>query len=345
MPRPTTSPRMIACSVFVVGWLAGIAHAADRPHFYVFFNRDRERIAEESFLSTPAIEGAQLKYTWRQLEPQKDQYEFADVRHDLEFLTSKGKRLFIQVQDASFDPSIVPIPRYLLNDPQYHGGADKQYNIPNDDEAHATPAGWVARRWDPAVRERFHRLLLALGREFDGKIEGINLPETAVDFGETGRLFPKGFTPRGYRDAVFENMAALKRAFPKSVTLQYANFMLEEKGDTERAYLRSVYEKAAELKVGVGGPDLLPYRPGQMSNSYPLLREFAGRVPSGIAVQEGNYANVNPKTHRRVTLPELVDFGTEYLKVDYIFWCTEEPFYSRDLMPFLRAERGKTPPK
>jgi hypothetical protein len=82
-----------------------------------------------------------------------------------------------------------------------------------------------------------------------------------------------------------------------------------------------------------------------MSNSYPLLREFAGRVPSGIAVQEGNYANVNPKTHRRVTLPELVDFGTEYLKVDYIFWCTEEPFYSRDLMPFLRAERGKTPPK
>jgi hypothetical protein len=325
--------------------LGGVATAADPPHFYIFFNRDRERIAEESFLNTPAIEGAQLKYTWRQLEPQKDQYEFGDTRHDLAFLTSKGKRLFIQIQDASFDPAIVLVPRYLLNDPQYHGGADKQYNIPNDDEERATPAGWVARRWDPPVRDRFHQLLLALGREFDGKIEGINLPETAVDFGETGRLYPKGFTPRAYRDAVVANMTAMKRAFPKSVALQYANFMPEEKGDAERAYLRSVYEKAAELKVGVGGPDLLPYKPGQMRHSYALLREFAGRVPTGIAVQEGNYAHENPRTHRRVTIPELVEFGTAYLKVDYIFWCTEEPFYSRDLMPFLQARRGTPPPK
>jgi len=29
----------------------------------------------------------------------------------------------------------------------------------------------------------------ALGKEFDGKIEGINLSETAIDVGETGKLF------------------------------------------------------------------------------------------------------------------------------------------------------------
>src|SRR6476469_8134424 len=131
----TPSPGAIACCLFIVSSFSGVAAAAQGPHFYIFFNRQRERIAEESFLNTPAIEGAQLKYTWRQLEPQKDQYEFADLRHDLEFLNSKGKRLFIQIQDASFDVAIVPVPRYLLNEPQYHGGADKQYDIVNDDEA------------------------------------------------------------------------------------------------------------------------------------------------------------------------------------------------------------------
>jgi hypothetical protein len=119
--------------------------------------------------------------------------------------------------------------------------------------------------------------------------------------------------------------------------MQYANFMPEEPGDERLTYLRDVYEKAAALKVGLGGPDLLPYRPGQMRHSYPLLREFAGRVPTGIAVQDGNYASQNPRTAKPVTLAELKEFGTDYLRVKYIFWCTEEPYYSRDLVPSLRA--------
>jgi len=209
------------------------------------------------------------------------------------------------------------------------------------------PAGWVARRWDPVVQVRFHKLLAALGREFDGKIEGINLPETAVSFGESGRLYPKGFTPALYRDAVVTNMIALKRAFPKSVRMQYANFMPGEwLPEKDHGYLLSVYERARELGVGVGGPDLLPYKPGQMKHCYPFLRQSAGQVPNGIAagqvptgiaVQEGNYKHENPKTGSQVTIAELVGFAKGELKVDYIFWCTEEPYYSRDLVPYLRA--------
>jgi hypothetical protein len=300
-------------------------------HHYVFFNRDRERISETSFLETKAFEGAQLKYTWRQLEHAKDEYDFSDIQHDLAFLDSKGKKLFIQIQDVSFDAAIVPLPRYLLNDPQFHGGANQQYDIPADDETKAIRAGWVSRRWDPPVRERFQKLLQALGKEFDGKVEGINLPETALDFGATGQLYPPGFTDEIYRDAVFSNMAALKRAFPKSVAMQYANFMHDP------AALRDIYVRAKELKVALGGPDLMPYKPGQMQNSYPLLREFSGSVPTGIAVQEGNYEHVNPRTGKQVTIAETIDFAREYLKVDYVFWCTQEPYYSRDLIPFLRS--------
>lgn len=330
--------KLMRCA-FVI-WLCCGSVAAKGVHHYVFFNRDRERISDASFTGTPAFEGAQLKYTWRELEPERDAYDFSAVRKDLAFLTSKGKKLFIQLQDVSFDQSIVNVPRYLQRDAQYSGGADRDYQIEGDDEARAVAAGWVARRWDPAVRERFHKLLFALGKEFDGKIEGINLPETAVSFGDSGRLFPKGFTFESYRDAVHTNMEVLKRAFPKSVAMQYANFMPGEwLPGKDKSYLRGVYGRAKELRVSVGGPDLLPYRPGQMKHSYPLIKEYDGIAPTGVAVQWGNYEQQNPRTGKRVTIPELVEFATDYLKVDYIFWCTQEPFYSGQLIPLLKRDK------
>jgi hypothetical protein len=303
---------------------------------YVFFAHERERITEKSFLETPAFEGAQLKYTWRELEPEKDQYDFSSIRKDLAFLTSHGKKLFIQLQEVSFDAKWKLVPNYLLT-PEYHGGVAPQYD--NDvDEDHPRIAGWVARRWDPPVQSRFQKLLDALGKEFDGKIEGINLPETSVVFGKTAKLFADGFTYETYRDAIITNMKALKRAFPKSVVMQYANFMPGEwLPDNDKSYLRTVYEEARNLRVGVGGPDLLPFRWGQRNHSYPLIRASAGSVPTGIAVQDGNYADEDRRTHKRASVAELLKFATEELNVDYIFWCTEEPYYSKELIPFLRG--------
>ena len=122
--------------------------------------------------------------------------------------------------------------------------------------------------------------------------------------------------------------------------MQYANFMPGEwLPQTDRSYLRSVYQHAKKLNVGVGGPDLLPYKPGQMSHCYPLIRQSAGEVPTGIAAQQGNYQYRNPKTGQPVTISELIKFAAEYLKADYIFWCTEEPFYSQKLIPFLQSQK------
>lgn len=328
---------LLVLSALAVCWSAPGAEV----HHYVFFGFDRERVFDAAFLRTTRFQGAQLKYSWRELERDLDVYDFSSIERDLGFLTSNGKRLFVQLQDVTFNPTIINVPKYLLNDARYGGGAAKQYAIPDDDEGRAAPEGWVARRWDSAVQERFHRLLAALGRQFDGRIEGINLAETAVSFGESGRLFPEGFSPSRYRDAILTNMQALKRSFPKSVTMQYANFMPGEwLPGHDRGYLRSVYEEAESLKVGVGGPDLLPFKRGQLAHSYPLIRASAGIVPTGIAVQEGNYASVNPETGERVGVQELTRFATEHLKVDYMFWCNEEPFYSRDLIPFLQASAG-----
>ena len=324
--------RFLWCAALL--WFCCDTIAAGVLHHYVFFNRDRERIREKAFLETKAIEGAQLKYTWRQLEPEKDRYDFSAIREDLAFLSSHGKKLFVQLQDVSFDPSIVNVPRYLVQDAEYNGGAGQQY-----DEAKGIGEGWVARRWDRAVQERLHELFVALGKEFDGRIEGINLAETAIGFGKSGRKFPQGFSFEGYRDAIIENMRALKRAFPTSVAMQYANFMPGEwlPGD-DKGYLRSVYTAARESKAGVGGPDLLPFRPGQLNHSYPLIRDAAGIVPTGIAVQDGNYEHKDPKTGKRVTIAGLVQFANDNLKLNYIFWSAQEPFYANELIPFLQDQ-------
>ena len=331
-------PKVLIFSVFIL--LSTVATSAKPIHHYVYFAMDRERLKNTiSFLENKNFEGAQIAYAWRQLEPGEDEYDFSLIREDLAFLSAKGKKLFVQIQDVSFSEKWIFVPKYLLKDPQFGGGADKQYNYKFVDhrETDVKVLGWMARRWDENVRDRFKKLLLALGKEFDGKIEGVNLSETAYSVGDTGALFPKGFTFEKYRDGVIANMKALKEAFPKSVVLVYANFMPGEWLPTEdKGYLRAVYDAAKKIHVGVGGPDLIPYKQGQMNHSYPLIRAWSDAVPVGVAVQDGDYNPINPRTGKEVTINEIIQFGKDYLGVDYIFWCTEEPYYSQQLIPFLK---------
>ena len=70
--------------------------AADLHH-YVFFNRDHEKIGDKSFLENPAFEGAQLKFTWRELEPKKDQYDFSGIQTSASFLKNGTEYVIIHV--------------------------------------------------------------------------------------------------------------------------------------------------------------------------------------------------------------------------------------------------------
>jgi hypothetical protein len=325
-------------ALILIAIAASVQSLPAQTRHYVFFGFEREHIRSDSlFMNTKAAEGAQILYSWRALERGKGEYDFATIRDDLAFLQSKGKRLWVQLQDVSFSPIRKHVPQYLLDDPAYHGGAAQQFETQGDNDSVAVAAGWVARRWDPAVQERFHALLHALGREFDGRIEGINLAETAIGFGSSGRYFPAGFTHDAYRAAIVTNFKALRKAFPRSVAMQYANFIPGEwRPYRDKGYLTGIYDSAKVYRVGVGGPDLMPSRPGQMKSSYPLIRDAAGIVPTGLAVQDGNLEEINPATKKPVTAAELIEFARSYLKLDYIFWGTQEPYYSRDVIPTLR---------
>lgn len=307
------------------------------PQNFIYFNRDRERISEPGFLENEGVAGAHLKYTWRELEPERDRYELGPILADLAYLEGQGKRLFIQLQEVSFDERI-NVPDYLVEDPEFSGGVARQYEWERSDDSDATFDGWVSRRWDPAVRERFARLLNALGRELDGRVEGINLPETAVGFGESGALYPEGYTPEGYFEGVKALMTSARGAFHRSTVIVYANFMPGEAlPEEDRGFLRGVYEHAEVSGVGVGGPDLLPHRRGQQTHSLALIRRRAARVPAGLAVQWGNLADLNPRTGAPVTVAELYLFARDSLQLDYIFWGVQEPYYSDDVLRFLES--------
>jgi hypothetical protein len=299
----------------------------DSIQHFVYFARDRELIKDHPFLSHPMFKGAQIMYSWRNFESEKGKYNFKILKEDYEYLKSHNKKLFIQIQDVTFSPEYKAVPDYLLT-AEYDGGVIMQYN---DDES---PGGWVAKRWNKKVRERFSLLLQALGKEFDGKIEGINLQETSIGVSDTS------FSVLDYVVGLKENMLALKNAFPISTTMIYANFIPGEwLPGNDKGYLRSIYQYGEKIGVGLGGPDLMVKRKGQLNHILAMMHEGDYTVPLGIAVQDGNYIGETgdideekKKSAHTNIVPLLHAFAKDFLKINYIFWVNQEPYFTEDVL-------------
>ncbi len=308
----------------------------DIKHF-VYFARDRESIIDHPLLSHDRFEGAQIMYSWKDLEPRKGVYIFSSIQKDYEYLKKHGKKLFIQIQDATFNRKYKAVPSYLISE-EYDGGITLQYN-----EKGKEPDGWVAKRWNTKVRERFALFLNALGKEFDGKIEGINLQESAI--GVTKEDDPS-FSEEGYIKGLKANMLALKNAFPNSVTMQYANFVPGESLPwTDKGYLKGLYEYGEKIGVGLGAPDLMVTRKGQLNNPLRMMHEGKYTVPLGIAIQDGNYigktgADLDYNEYidkgdssRNKIVPLLHSFAKDFLKINYMFWVNQKPYFEEDVLP------------
>ena len=315
--------------------------AKDSIRHFVYFAVDRESIINHPFLTHTMFKGAQIMYSWRNFEIQKDHYDFSILKADYEYLKKYGKKIFIQLQDATFNPKYKALPEYLFTD-EYDGGAVLQYN----DEG--KPEGWVAKRWNKKVRERFALLLQALGKEFDGKIEGINLQETAIG---VNQKTDSGFSEQEYVNGLKANMLALKKSFSSSTTMIYANFIPGEwLPGNDKGYLSSIYRYGQKIGVGLGAPDLMVTRKGQLNHAYTLMHEGQYTVPIGIAIQDGNYTGmtgadldysedtVNGKKSRNNIVPLLHSFAKDFLRVRYMFWVNQDPYFKEDVMPCFSRE-------
>ncbi len=194
----------------------------------------------------------------------------------------------------------------------------------NPGEGKAQAYGWTTMQWNPAVRIRFQGLLKALAARFDGKVEGVNLPETAIDIDM--KADTTGFSCDAYFEAELENLTAARAAFAMSKVVQYVNFWPCE-WENDHNYMGRLFERAAASGIGLGGPDIVPWRKGQMKNSYPFFNQYKGKLEFvGMAVQEPPLTYKNDKTGKPFTRDEFTAFAADYLGVDAIFWSVETPW-------------------
>jgi hypothetical protein len=300
---------------------AASAQSGHDPLNFLFADSDAlvDRLA---LIERADIAGVQLVYTWKSLERSKGEYDFSQIESDLAFLGKRGKKLFVQLQDRFFFIEARNVPRYLLEEPEYGGGL-----VPQSDYAgEGQPAGhgWVAMQWNPAVRARFQALIRALAKAFDGRIHGINLPESSVEVDP--KMDKTGFTCDVYFSAELENARVAREAFQKSHVVQYVNFWPCE-WDDDRKYMSRFFEFASANRLGLGGPDIVPWRQGQMKNSYPFFNRYKGRLDLvAMAVQEPTLTYTNPRTKKKFTREEFVSFARDYLGVDIIFWSVTAPW-------------------
>jgi len=278
--------------------------------------------SHERLLRRPDIAGAQVVYNWKQLETGPGQYDFSRIEADLAYLQAMHKTLFIQVQDRFFSPDARNIPHYLLTDPSYGGGLVAQTDQPG--EGRPAVSGWVAQQWNPQVQLRYQKLLQALAEKFDGRVGGVNLPETAVDIKMRGDR--TGFSCDKYFNAELENMKFARQVFRQSMVVQYVNFWPCE-WNNDHNYMGRLFRTAAEQGIGLGGPDIVPYRRGQMKNAYPFFAKYKDRLPLiAMAVQEPTLTYINPDTAKPYTKAEFETFGRNYLGARIVFWSTSAPW-------------------
>ena len=300
--------------------LCGPGRASPPVNFLYTGSEDLAGI--KKLLERADIAGVQIVYNWKDLETGKDRYDFSQIEKDLEFLGRLNKKLFIQVQDRFFSPEARNVPRYLLEEPAFGGGLAPQADNPGEN----LPAGsgWVAQQWNPEVRSRYQKLLRALGKQFDGRVYGVNLPETSADLDL--KSDKTGFSCDKYFSAELENLKAAKKSFKRSYVVQYVNFWPCE-WENDHNYMGRTFEFAAKNSIGLGGPDIVPGKKEQMKNSYPFFNRYKGKLPLvAMAVQEPTLTYTNPKTKKPFTKEEFSEFAENYLGVKIIFWSIASPW-------------------
>lgn len=291
------------------------------PQNYIYTSSgDLEQI--EKMISQKDIGGVQIVYNWKSLETEKDVYDFSRIEKDLDYLTKLDRKLFIQLQDRFFEPQARYVPDYILKDKEYNGGLVPQYDNPGENKPIGN--GWATQQWNSEVRKRFQKLIGELAKKFDGKIQGINLPETAIDIDM--KKDKTGFSCDSYFQAELDNLKFARSAFSKSYVLQYVNFFPCE-WENDHQYMSRLFEFAKENNIGLGGPDIVPNKNAQMKNSYPFFNKYKGKLPLvAMAVQEPTLTYKNPKTKKPFTKEEFVMYAENYLGVNIIFWSVESPW-------------------
>lgn len=272
------------------------------------------------------MRGVQRMYAWSDIEPREGDYDFSSIRSDIRLLSAIGKQLVIQIQYKSFRSGERRVPAYIAGS-EYGGGVYQ-----------SLAGAWNPVLWNPRVGERMDMLYAEIARSFDDALhlEAVVLPETSpsAPLAMRPQLGVQPYSLSIYIDALKARMSALRRAFKKTVVIQYVNYPVE--------LLSELTTFMREHGIGLGGPDVYPRR---LSPSRPTLEVYRyypalyGIVPLGAAVQAPNYSIAAKKRaaaaargmasasvatteeeERAIPIDEFIHLATQDLRLNYLFW-------------------------
>jgi hypothetical protein len=83
-------------------------------------------------------------------------------------------------------------------------------------------------------------------------------------------------------------------------------------------------------------------RKGALNHTIAMMHEHDFTAPLGIAIQDGNYigqtASDDVVQDRTNIVPILHAFANDFMKVDYMFWVDQEPYFEEDVLPCFSSE-------
>ncbi len=278
--------------------------------------------------ATPALRGLQVRFSWPELEPEEGRYDFKGIEQLLTELAPLNKHLVILLELKSFSPQTLPVPHYMRTE-SYEGGA-----FPFSTFGQSTPRGYNLKLWNSGVHDRLVALLTELGKRFNGHahFEGIGLPETA--FGQPIELVSSHDTER-YYDNLLDVQRHMRVAFPNTLTYQFVNY--------PREILAGFVDHMRTIGTGLGGPDIFLDDPGlnfdhpnKPKGIYLYYPQMSGLIPLTPSIMQANYDNTRHDGKGRVpTIAELLAFGRDRLRANYLFW-TRAPGHFQQVLDQMR---------
>ena len=291
------------------------------PGHYLTLSHKDSRTAWQAIASQPGFAGGQRYYTWRQLEPERDHYDFSAIEMDLAFLHQQHQRLVLEVWDTTFLNHEIPVPDYLMADPVFKGGIAR---------ATENPAGARTKRWVPAVMDRYLHLVAALGKRFDPEPDFVGFVHTETAMESKGPGF-EDFKGADYDAQMCRLVVNSRKAFPNTPVIVFGNWYPYRGKDG----LKSLSLLAQTNGVGWGGPDLCP---GTKVWGYDIIRANAGQMALGLSAQWQTYDG-------RWTAQQLLDSAIHDFKLNFVFWGNFDRRKNRglsltqDVIPAVNAYR------
>lgn len=298
----------LLCVFLLLNFSNAIGMEKFHPGHYATLENNFTLSDLQNLLKTFGLKGVQLRYTWKSLEIAKGVYDFSKIEADLKSAENAKKFLIVFVEDKSFRGGVKYTPEYLW----------EGYTLPSGRSANGE-RGFVSKRYDDYVVERFAALMNAMAKRFDDEpwFEGVSIQESAIGLSDENSL-KYGYTPEKYRDALIKILTNTKKSFQSSQVFWYMNFLAGN-----QTYLSEVGKAIIPHKIVMGGPDILPDSKVLTGRVYPLYEEFKDELTLFSSVQYDSYQHLHAGEGFETefwTPEEVFLWGKENLHIDYCFW-------------------------